>query len=51
MMKTFKSLLLVVLFLGLTVSMNAQDQSRTEHRVQRLKEALKLTDEQTAKIS
>lgn len=31
--------------------MNAQDQSRTEHRVQRLKEALKLTDDQTAKIS
>jgi protein CpxP len=50
-MKIYKSLLLAVLFIGLTGLMNAQDQSRTEHRVQRLKEALKLTDEQTAKIS
>jgi hypothetical protein len=50
-MKIYKSLLLVILFIGLTSLMNAQDQSRTEHRMQRLKEALKLTEDQTAKIS
>jgi Spy/CpxP family protein refolding chaperone len=50
-MKIYKSLLLVALFIGLTGIMNAQNQSRAEHRVQRLKEALKLTDDQTAKIS
>ena len=50
-MKIFKSLLFVALFIGLTGLINAQNQQRTEHRIQRLKEALKLTDEQTAKIT
>jgi len=50
-MKIFKSLLFVALFIGLTGLINAQNQQRTEHRIQRLQEALKLTDEQTAKIT
>ena len=50
-MKIFKSLLFVALFIGLTGLIGAQNQPRTEHRVQRLKEALKLTDDQTAKIT
>lgn len=50
-MNIYKSLLLVLLFFGFTGIINSQDQSRTENRVQRLKEALKLTDEQAAKIS
>ncbi|MDI6767521.1 MAG: hypothetical protein QME52_11930 [Bacteroidota bacterium] len=50
-MKIYKSLLFVALFIGLAGLINAQNQSRTEHRVQRLKEALKLSDEQTTKIT
>ena len=50
-MKIFKSLLLVALFIGLTGLINAQNQQRTEHRIQRLQEALKLTDDQTTKIT
>lgn len=50
-MKIFKSLLFVALFTGLTGLINAQNQQRTENRVQRLKEALNLNDEQTVKIS
>jgi Spy/CpxP family protein refolding chaperone len=50
-MKIYKSLLLVALFIGLTGLINAQNQQRTEHRIQRLQEALKLTDEQTTKIT
>ena len=50
-MKIFKSLLLVALFIGLTGLIYAQNQQRTEHRIQRLQEALKLTDDQTAKIT
>ena len=50
-MKIFKSLLLVALFIGLTGLIGAQNQQRTEHRIQRLQEALKLTDDQTTKIT
>lgn len=50
-MKIVKQLLLIASLLGLMASMNAQDQSRSQHRIERLKEALQLTDEQTAKIS
>lgn len=50
-MKIYKSLLLVAIFIGLTGLVNAQNQPRTENRVLRLKEALKLNDDQTAKIS
>lgn len=50
-MKIYKSLLLVALFIGLSGLINAQNQQRTEHRIQRLQEALKLTDEQTTKIT
>ncbi len=50
-MKIYKSLLLAVLFIGLTGLISAQNQQRTERRIQRLQEALKLTDEQTAKVT
>ncbi|MBA4312137.1 MAG: hypothetical protein C0417_05865 [Chlorobiaceae bacterium] len=50
-MKIYKSLLLITLFIGLTGLISAQNQPRTENRVLRLKEALKLNDDQTAKIS
>ena len=50
-MKLYKSIMLVALFIGLTGLINAQNQQRTEHRIQRLQEALKLTDEQTTKIT
>jgi len=50
-MKIYKSLLFAALFIGMAGLISAQNQSRTDHRVQRLKEALKLTDEQSAKIT
>jgi Spy/CpxP family protein refolding chaperone len=50
-MKIFKSLLLVVFFIGLTGLVSAQNKPRTERRIEQLKEAMKLTDEQTTKIT
>ena len=50
-MKLFKSLLFVVLFIGLTGLMSAQKQTRIENRVQKLKEFLSLNNDQTAKIT
>ncbi len=50
-MKKYKSLLLVVIFFGFAGIIISQNQQRPERRIQQLQETLKLTEEQTAKIS
>jgi hypothetical protein len=50
-MKIFESILLIVVFLGSIISAEAQDQSQTGRRMEQMKEALRLSDEQASKIS
>jgi len=50
-MKIYRAILILILFVGFSGAISAQNKTLIERRVEQLKEALQLNDEQTFKIT
>jgi len=50
-MKIYRAILILILFIGFSGAISAQNKTLIERRVEQLKEALQLNDEQTLKIT